>query len=77
MVVGLIRRVSAAAAARLAPRRRALRRSSSPSTRRAKAVVEASLVPGEQVDVLGPLGLTLAHNSGVAFGLAERRRRGR
>jgi signal peptidase II len=36
----------------------------------AKAVVEARLVPGEQVDVLGPLGLTLAHNRGVAFGLA-------
>ena len=25
---------------------------------------------GEQVDVLGPLGLTLSHNRGVAFGLA-------
>jgi signal peptidase II len=36
----------------------------------AKAVIEAQLVPGEQVDVLGPLGLTLAHNRGVAFGLA-------
>jgi signal peptidase II len=36
----------------------------------AKVVVEAQLVPGEQVDVLGPLGLTLAHNRGVAFGLA-------
>jgi signal peptidase II len=36
----------------------------------AKALVEANLVPGEQVDVLGPLGLTLAHNRGVAFGLA-------
>jgi signal peptidase II len=36
----------------------------------AKAVVEAQLVPGEQVDVLGPLGLTLSHNRGVAFGLA-------
>lgn len=36
----------------------------------AKAVVEARLVVGEEVDVLGPLGLTLAHNSGVAFGLA-------
>jgi signal peptidase II len=35
-----------------------------------KAVVEAQLVPGEQVDVLGPLGLTLSHNRGVAFGLA-------
>jgi signal peptidase II len=37
----------------------------------AKAVVEANLVPGEQVDVLGPLTLTLAHNRGVAFGLAS------
>jgi len=36
----------------------------------AKAAVEAHLVPGEEVDVLGPLGLTLAHNRGVAFGLA-------
>jgi signal peptidase II len=36
----------------------------------AKAAVEAQLVPGEQVDVLGPLGLTLSHNKGVAFGLA-------
>jgi signal peptidase II len=35
-----------------------------------KAVVEGELVPGEQVDLLGPLGLTLAHNEGVAFGLA-------
>jgi signal peptidase II len=35
-----------------------------------KAVIEARLVPGEQVDVLGPLGLTLSHNRGVAFGLA-------
>lgn len=36
----------------------------------AKAVIEAQLVPGEHVDVLGPLGLTLSHNKGVAFGLA-------
>ncbi|HEV2791781.1 MAG TPA: signal peptidase II [Solirubrobacterales bacterium] len=36
----------------------------------AKAAVEANLVPGEQVDLLGPLGLTLTHNRGVAFGLA-------
>jgi signal peptidase II len=35
-----------------------------------KAVVEGELVPGEQVDLLGPVGLTLAHNEGVAFGLA-------
>ena len=37
----------------------------------AKAQIESNLVPGEQVDLLGPLGLTLAHNSGVAFGLAS------
>ncbi|MFL5832889.1 MAG: signal peptidase II [Solirubrobacterales bacterium] len=36
----------------------------------AKAIVEAQLVTGEQVSVLGPLELTLAHNKGVAFGLA-------
>lgn len=36
----------------------------------AKAVVEDQLVIGERVEVLGPLELTLAHNSGVAFGLA-------
>jgi len=35
-----------------------------------KAFVEGELVPGEQVDLLGPLGLTLSHNEGVAFGLA-------
>lgn len=35
-----------------------------------KARIEAKLFPGEQVDVLGPLGLTLSHNKGVAFGLA-------
>jgi signal peptidase II len=35
-----------------------------------KAVVESELVPGEQIDLLGPVGLTLAHNEGVAFGLA-------
>jgi signal peptidase II len=37
----------------------------------AKASIEAHLVPGEHVDVLGPLGFTLAHNRGVAFGLAS------
>lgn len=37
----------------------------------AKAAIEANLVPGEQVTVLGPLSLTLAHNRGVAFGLAS------
>lgn len=36
----------------------------------AKALVEANLLPGEDVEVLGPIGLTLSHNSGVAFGLA-------
>ena len=35
-----------------------------------KAAIEAHLFPGEEVDVLGPFGLTLAHNRGVAFGLA-------
>ena len=35
-----------------------------------KAIVEANLVPGEQVDILGPLQLTDSHNTGVAFGLA-------
>jgi len=36
-----------------------------------KAAIEAHLVPGEHAHVLGPLELTLAHNSGVAFGLAS------
>jgi signal peptidase II len=36
----------------------------------AKAAVEDHLVIGQDVDVLGPLGLTLSHNRGVAFGLA-------
>jgi len=36
-----------------------------------KALVEANLAPGEEVDVLGPLSLTLSHNRGVAFGLAD------
>jgi signal peptidase II len=36
----------------------------------AKAAIEANLAIGEDVDVLGPLGLTLSHNRGVAFGLA-------
>ena len=35
-----------------------------------KAIVEANLVPGEHVDVVGPLRLTDSHNTGVAFGLA-------
>ena len=37
----------------------------------AKALVEANLTIGEEVDVAGPLELTLSHNSGVAFGLAS------
>ncbi|HXR61672.1 MAG TPA: signal peptidase II, partial [Solirubrobacterales bacterium] len=36
----------------------------------AKAAVEANLVPGEKVEILGPLELTLSHNRGIAFGLA-------
>jgi signal peptidase II len=36
----------------------------------AKAAAEAHLTIGEKVDLVGPLGLTLAHNRGVAFGLA-------
>lgn len=37
----------------------------------AKGAIEAHLVAGEHVRVLGPLDLTLSHNSGVAFGLAS------
>jgi len=37
----------------------------------AKALVEANLVAGERVDVLGPLAITLVHNRGIAFGLAS------
>lgn len=36
----------------------------------AKAAIEAHVTVGEKVEVLGPLKLTLSHNSGVAFGLA-------
>jgi signal peptidase II len=36
----------------------------------AKAAVEAHIAIGEEIAVLGPLELTLAHNRGVAFGLA-------
>ncbi|HMI81112.1 MAG TPA: signal peptidase II [Solirubrobacterales bacterium] len=36
----------------------------------AKSAIESNLVPGEHVEVLGPLQLTLSHNRGVAFGLA-------
>jgi signal peptidase II len=35
-----------------------------------KAAIEANLVPGEKVESLGPLVLTLSHNTGVAFGIA-------
>jgi signal peptidase II len=37
----------------------------------AKAAIESHLVPGQQVEVVGPVGLTLSHNEGVAFGLAS------
>lgn len=37
----------------------------------AKGLIEAHLVTAEHVDLLGPLGFTLAHNRGVAFGLAS------
>ncbi len=37
----------------------------------AKALVERNLVPGEEVEAVGPLELTLTHNTGVAFGLAS------
>ena len=37
----------------------------------AKALIDANLVAGEEVSVLGPLDLTLSHNSGVAFGFAS------
>ena len=36
----------------------------------AKALVERNLVPGEDVEVLGPIEIALTHNTGVAFGLA-------
>jgi signal peptidase II len=36
-----------------------------------KALVEHHLVPGQQLEVFGPIELTLVHNSGVAFGLAS------
>jgi signal peptidase II len=36
-----------------------------------KEIVEHHIVLGEQVNVLGPLKLTLSHNEGVAFGLAN------
>jgi signal peptidase II len=36
-----------------------------------KEIVSHDIVLGEQVNVLGPLKLTLSHNEGVAFGLAS------
>lgn len=36
----------------------------------AKSAVERHLAPGQLIEVLGPLELTLSHNKGVAFGLA-------
>ena len=36
----------------------------------AKAAVEAHVVVGEDIKVIGPVELTLSHNTGVAFGLA-------
>jgi signal peptidase II len=37
----------------------------------ATALVESNLSPGEDVDVFGPVELTLSHNSGIAFGFAS------
>ena len=36
-----------------------------------KEIVAHDIVLGERVNVLGPLKLTLSHNEGVAFGLAD------
>ncbi len=36
----------------------------------AKAAISAHVTIGEKIHVFGPLGLTLSHNNGVAFGLA-------
>ncbi len=36
----------------------------------AKSAVERHLTPGQLIEVLGPIELTLSHNKGVAFGLA-------
>lgn len=35
-----------------------------------KALAEARIAIGEEIELPGPLGLTLTHNEGVAFGLA-------
>jgi signal peptidase II len=37
----------------------------------AKAVVRSRIVLGEQIDVVGPLGLTQTRNTGVSWGLAS------
>jgi signal peptidase II len=37
----------------------------------AKALVESRLLPGEEVEVVGLVAITLSHNAGVAFGLAS------
>lgn len=37
----------------------------------AKAAIEANLLLGEEIEAIGPVDLTLSHNSGVAFGLAS------
>ena len=37
----------------------------------AKGIVEDQIAIGEQIGALGPLELTLTHNRGVAFGLAD------
>lgn len=37
----------------------------------ARALAEATLTSGRHVELVGPLGLTLSHNRGVAFGLAS------
>ena len=36
-----------------------------------KYIVESRIDPGERVDVLGPLQLTLTYNDGIAFGIAS------
>lgn len=37
----------------------------------ARALAEANLSSGRHVELVGPLGLTLSHNRGVAFGLVS------
>lgn len=36
-----------------------------------KAIAEAEITTGEDIDVLGPVGFTLTHNEGVSWGLAS------